>query len=103
MGLEEVACACLWSSRWRQQFAPSPRAPVGGVLLPRSVYSIRNSFGGPASLLVHFPRMVSCLSGGPRLLPSTPPVAVAQPLQALPVPNHGPLSGTELQSLSFST
>ena len=44
----------------------------------------RSTYGGPAPLLMCPPVMVPCLSGGPRLLLSTPSVATVQPLQAVP-------------------
>ena len=102
-GLEESANARLCSPRWRQQLVPASGAPVGSFLLPGSAHRERSSYGGPSLLLVCLPIMVPCLSGSPRLLPSTPSVAVARPLQAVSAPNPGPLSGTELRSLSFNT
>ena len=49
------------------------------------------------------PIMVTFCSGRPRLFPSTPSVATAQPLQAVSTPNPGPLPWNEPWSLSFST
>ena len=79
------------------------RSPVGSVLLHWNVHRDRSSYGGPTPLLMCLPIMVPCLSGGPRLLPSTPSVAMTRLLQAISAPNPGPLPGTQLQSLSFST
>ena len=78
----------------------APGAPVSGVLLPGSTHRERSFYGGPTPLLVYFPIMVPCLSGGTRLLPSTPSVAKAQTLQAVSIPNPCLLSGTELQHLT---
>lgn len=72
-------------------------------LLPGSTHMERISYDGPIPLLVNLPKMVTCLSDGPRLLPSTPSVAITQLFQAVSIPNPGPLCGTELWSLSFST
>ena len=102
-GLEEVASACLKSPRWQRWLVPAPRAPVGGVLLPGSSHRDRSSYGCPTPFLVHLLIVVSCISGRPRLLPSTHSVVTAWPLQAVSVPKPGPLPGTELQSLSCST
>ena len=82
---------------------PTPGAPIHGVLLPGTTHRERSSYGGPTPLLMCLPIMMTCLSGGHGFLPSTTSVAMAQLLQAVSAPNPGPLPGTELQSLSFST
>ena len=90
-GLREVFSAGLWSPRWQQWLASTPWAPVGNVLLPESARKDRSSCGSlpPSPLPSH----------GPRLLPSTPSVATAWPLQAVSAPNPAPLPGTEIWSL----
>ena len=62
-----------------RQLAPTPRAPAGGVLLPRSSRREAHPYDGLAPL----PGLPPYLSGGPSLLPSTPSVATLQPLQAI--------------------
>ena len=103
MGLEEVAFAHLWSLRWQWQLLPAHGSPVGSVLLPGSTHRERSSYGNPAPLLMRLQIMMPCLSRGSRLLPITPSVATAQPFQAVSTPHSGPVPGTELQCLSFST
>ena len=80
-----------------------PSTSVDCVLFPGSTYRERSCYGGPTPLLMHFPVMVTCISGEPRLLPSTASVSTVQPLQAVSSPNPGPLPETDLWSLSFST
>ena len=60
-----------------------PGSPVGSVLLPGSTHRKRTSGGGPAPLFVHLPIMAPCLFGRSSILPSTPSVTTAQPLQAV--------------------
>ena len=102
---------CPWV--WKRWPVPTSGAQDGScnLPLPPELLSVASCCLGTLTgkevlmvvppLSMCLPIMVTCLSGGPRFLPSTPSVATAQPLKAVSTPNPGPLLETDLQSLSF--